>query len=153
MQKDESRDNRGGTFTVGGPIDEVSVTLGIHGDDLDPDEVTSILGRNPTAAHRRGDLHSKGRGVRRRGAWLLSVRGKSPTSPASLLNDLLDLVTSEPEAWASLLRRFDVGVGFGLLILGWNRGFDLPHATLRRLVALGLSVDFDVYSDDPVDET
>jgi len=43
------------TFTIGGPIDSVIVSLCLYGDDLDPDKVTALLGCQPTQAARKGE--------------------------------------------------------------------------------------------------
>ena len=37
--------------------DRISVALYIYGDKLDPDEVTRLLGVQPTWAHRKGEIH------------------------------------------------------------------------------------------------
>lgn len=42
--------------TVGGPVDRVTVSLRVFGDDLDPVEVTTLLGCQPTEARRRGEV-------------------------------------------------------------------------------------------------
>jgi hypothetical protein len=61
-----------GTIWVGGVIDKTDVCLGVYGDDLDPGEVTIVLGCEPTSSHRRGDKMKGGINVWRRGAWLFS---------------------------------------------------------------------------------
>ena len=41
--------------TVGGPVEELHVTLALYGDDLDPVEISTVLGCQPTSSHQRGE--------------------------------------------------------------------------------------------------
>jgi hypothetical protein len=41
-------------LSFGGPIDDAAVSLKIYGDDLDPDQITGLLGVAPTHSHRLG---------------------------------------------------------------------------------------------------
>jgi hypothetical protein len=137
---------------VGGPIDLTRVTLGIYGVDLDPDEISALLGCSPTHAHRRGDLRPRGVPPWPKGAWLLSVEGKSPTEPEELLNQLLEKLPMDPAVWRNLRARFTVQLGFGLFLDAWNRGFDLSPATLERVSQLGASLDFNIYPEGHEDD-
>ena len=130
---------------VGGLVDRTSLTLGIHGDDLDPAEISVLFGCPPSHSHRRGDLRPRGRSQWRSGAWLLSVDAISPTSPSDLLETLLAKVPAAPSFWKRLRERFAVHLGFGLFLDADNRGFDLPAATLTRLATLGFDLYFDIY--------
>ena len=132
---------------VGGPIDKTRVTLGIHGNDLDPDEISSLLRCLPTRAHRRGDPRPRNAPPWPAGAWLLSLEGVAPTEPEELLNALLAKVPADPSIWNGLRQRFTVRLGFGLFLNAWNRGFDLSPAVLQRLAEVGATLGFDVYAD------
>ena len=136
---------------VGGVIDETRVTLGLHGDDLVPDDITRVLRCPPTSSHRRGDPRRRSVTPWPRGAWLLSVQGKAPAEPEHLLSELLDRLPADPALWADLRSRFDVSLGFGLFQGAWNRGFDLSPTLLRRVVDMGLGLDFDIYADGDED--
>jgi len=51
----------------GGLVDESTLTLGIHGDDLDLEEVSRLMGCAPSSAHcpvNRGFRDHLGRGAR-----------------------------------------------------------------------------------------
>jgi len=62
-------------------LHESHATLRFFGDDLDPDEVTALLGGPPTHATRKGDLRCvrNGREVRElRGSWRCSADPRIP---------------------------------------------------------------------------
>jgi hypothetical protein len=131
---------------AGGLVDGSSLTLSIHGDDLDPDEVTGRLGCAPTNAHRRGDLSRSGRPWPQ-GAWLLSVEGKAPTGPDELVHLLLARLPTDDALWSDLRERYTVRLWFGIFSKRWNRGFDLSADAVSRIHALGIGLEFDVYAN------
>ena len=60
--------------TIGGEIDETSISLRFFGDKLEPNETTEKLKCQPTDAHKKGEIvpnKFKPRIVRT-GSWLLS---------------------------------------------------------------------------------
>jgi len=133
--------------TVGGLIDETRLTIGVHGEDLDPDEVSRILGCMPSRSHRRGEPRPGNVPCWPKGAWLLSVEGKAPVGPEDLLSSLLERLPSDPLVWENLRHRYSVRLGFGLFRGAWNRGFELSPSALARVVSLGFGLEFDIYAD------
>jgi len=132
---------------VGGPPDECGVTLGIHGDDLDPEEITRLLGVLPTSSHRRGERPKpESRVPFPRGAWFLQERGRAPLSPDELTQMLLEKLPRDPARWHSIQERFDIRLVYGVHFSGWNKGFDLPPALVARIAALGATMGFDMYA-------
>lgn len=131
---------------VGGLVDETKVTLALYGDDLEPQEVTELLGVEPTSAHRRGDV--RGRGVRPypKGAWFLELVGTPPQGPEELLGELLErLPPSSSSVWTTLRERFDVQLRFGIFLDAWNRGFGVPAGQLDQLSVMVDRFEFDIY--------
>ena len=99
---------------VGGLVDETRVTIAIHGEDLDPVEVTKILGCAPSRSRRRGDPRPRNLAPWPSGAWLLSIEGRAPLEPEQVLSELLDRLPTDAAMSQSLRSRFDVALGFGL---------------------------------------
>ncbi|HXU06512.1 MAG TPA: DUF4279 domain-containing protein [Polyangia bacterium] len=131
---------------AGGLVDRCRFTLGVYGDDLVPDEISSLLGCAPTSAHRRGDARRSG-GQWPKGAWLHSVEGTSPTGPEDLVHLLLARLPTDEGLWTTLRARYRVHLGFGIFTERWNREFDLSGEALRRIQVIGVGVDFDIYAD------
>ncbi|SRR6266540_1138132 len=130
---------------AGGLVDKSSLTLGIHGDDLDPDEVSRLIGCAPTSAHRRGEPRRSGPPWPR-DAWLLSVEGQSPTGPEELVHLLLGPLPADEAFWSEVRRRFRVQLMFGIFTERWNRGFELSAEAVRRINVLGAGVGVDIYA-------
>jgi hypothetical protein len=132
---------------AGGPPDECGVTLGIQGDDLDPDEITRLLGVPPTFSHRRGErLKPQSRAPFRHGAWFLEQRGRAPLQPDELTKALLDQLPTAPQCWRSIRERFEIRLVYGVHFSGWNKGFDLPGVLVARIAAIGATMGFDLYA-------
>jgi Domain of unknown function (DUF4279) len=137
--------------TVGGSVDEVRVTLALYGDDLDPVEISNLLGCGPTSSHRRGETRIGNKTdhvtVYKQGAWFLSVEGRAPRTADALTTELLEKVSSDDSVWSALGHRFDVQMRYGIFLEAWNRGFGLSRDVVRRVAGLGASLEFDVYAD------
>jgi hypothetical protein len=133
--------------SVGGPIQNSTVSLRLFGDDLEPAEVSSLLGSQPTEARKKGELiaHSRYHRQARTGSWLLKSRLDRNTDLAKQIEALLNLVTSDVAVWRKLTERYSVDLFCGVFLDADNRGFDLsPHLVLR-LAERGLSIGFDIY--------
>ena len=139
-----------GVITIGGPVDELSVTLGIHGDDVNPDELTAVLGQEPSHAHRVGDTHVGSRTgatrVRKNGVWLLRVRGKPPQTADDLVAELLTRLPKDEILWQDLAKRFQIDLSFGVFMEGCNRGFELSSELVQVLARREISLSFDIYA-------
>jgi len=97
-----------GTVWFGGPVDEASVSLRFFGDDLEPTEITRLLGCQPSEAACTGQLVTclKGSYTARRGFWRLrSERGE--TDIADQLTNLLGRLTGDLAIWRELTARYD----------------------------------------------
>jgi hypothetical protein len=137
---------------AGGPLDEVRVTLGVYGPELDPSEVSELLGCPPTSAHRRGDLRGSARTPWQQGAWLLRLEGKAPKVPEELVQQLLLVLPKDEATWGRLRAKHTVRITFGLFTSAWNRGFDLSPVSVAFLATTGARVGFDIYAEVGGDE-
>jgi hypothetical protein len=137
---------------AGGPIDESGATLVVLGEELDPDEVTALLGVQPTHAFRQGDRPGPRSPPSRHGGWMLEVRGQAPDGPEVQLRKLLMQLPTSDAIWRELRERYRVNVSFGLHMEAWNRGFTLDPVDLGRIGRMGVPMGFDIYADLEDDE-
>lgn len=131
---------------AGGLVDESRLTLGIHGDDLNPEEVSRLLGCTPSSSHRRGDPRPSGPPWPK-GAWLLTVEAKSPNGPEELVHLLLARLPADHALWSDLRRRFRLRLSFGIFTERWNRGFELSAGAIGRIDVLGAGLGIDIYAN------
>ncbi len=153
-----------GSVTIGGPMPWFAVSLSIGADDVDPDEVTRLLGVRPDVTRRRG-VHwplpdreglstvRVSKFPARIGLW--SIRLRPEQAPgcdvAAAVTRVLDRVAAAPsEAWRRACAGAKARISVALTLDGYNRGFGLGPVLLRRVADLGLDLDFDIYegSDD-----
>jgi hypothetical protein len=128
-----------GTVWFGGPVDRLKITLRIVDDNLDPEQITSILKYPPT--------HSK------RGHWALSIDSKDYEGGEIELEEglkiLLRKLPSDAKLWRSLTTKYHVDIFCGLFIESSNRGFGLTANVLKMLSHRNLEIGFDLYFDTP----
>jgi hypothetical protein len=133
--------------TVGGAVDRVCVSLRFSGDALVPEELTRLLGCEPTKARRKGDIIPDKRyhRVAHTGAWLLKGNKPETVDLNEQVLALLASVTDDLEIWRRLTTEFSADVFCGLFLDEGNRGFDLLPEVTRMLGERGITIDFDVY--------
>ena len=131
------------TIWFGGLVDKTDVCLAVYGDNLNPDEVTRLLGCEPSDSHRRGEKMKRGISAWHKGAWLLSEQGKTP--PEELTVKLLDRLPSDERIWKRLAKQHDLQLRFGLFLDRANRGLDLSPGLVTRISRMHAVVVFDIY--------
>jgi hypothetical protein len=90
--------------------DEVAVALCIYGAELDPDDISALLGTRPTHSHRLGDRETPGGRPYSIGAWILEHRRTEPIDLDSMYEELLSALPSDERIWKNLASRFEVRV-------------------------------------------
>ncbi len=135
------------------PLQRASVTLLIRDDDLVPEELTALLGRNPDHAVRKGETFiSRGRAghevTAKTGMWLAGSGWRAPPNIDEQITDLLRSLPDSLSLWNDLTKRFDCYVTVGLYFDddSWTGGIVLEAETLRMLGERGLAIDFDMYA-------
>ena len=133
--------------------DKYSVSLRFFGDDLDPDEVSRLLGCAPTDSARRGDI------IQRRtrsytapsGSWHLSTE-QSTEDIETQLAAMFGRLTADLSVWQSLTTRFDADLFCGVFLVWQGHGFDMSPRLHRLLADRNLLILFDIYASDGPNE-
>lgn len=130
-------------------IARVRASLRVFGDALEPEEVSALLGHEPTRCHRKGDkCGPHGSSVEPTGAWILDSRISEKAEVEDHVESILALLTSDADEWASLTERFSASVLCGVFLDQYNEGFELSPRLCKALASRGLVIAFDIYSGD-----
>ncbi len=140
-------------WVAGGGFDESSISLRFFGDDLIPDELTQLLGVEPSVSYRKGDVFRGKRYDRIYdvGSWRLHTE-RSDIDLQDQINKLLDKLPADLEIWHSLTKRFQADLFCGLWMKRWNRCLSFEVATLQQMTERGLSIGLDVYVEYDLEE-
>src|SRR5438105_3962311 len=119
----------GGTVWLGGLPHCAALCLRVCGDDLDPDEITRLIGRRPTRSQHKGqsvlDSAGKVKRVARTGSWLLDHPLGAEATIEEGIESLLGGLPDDNRMWATLGQRFRVDLLCDVFIRGVNQGFAL----------------------------
>ena len=134
---------------------EHRVYLGVWGFEDDPAVVTRLMGIEPTTAWGKGDPWPNHSHLKHRHSLWSLESGLAPSeSITAHFLDLLPALESRGEALLEVMKKFDAAIQVVAYWYCANPGFDLSADLVRRIAALGLSLDFDFYClGDDVDES
>ena len=140
----------GRLISVGGAIDEASVSLRFFGENLVPEDVTRLLRCEPDISRRKGDLLHSGKHQREAtgGAWILEGNLPRTTPVEEQVEALLARVTGNLEVWNQLVTECRADVFCGLFLTDSNRGFSISPRLAKLLSERGVTIDFDIYFID-----
>jgi hypothetical protein len=124
-----------------------AASLRLFGDDLNPDEVTLLLGKEPNVAERRGDVQSSGR-IARWGRWSVKVERRAPGDLDGQILELLAGTIEDIAVWQHLTSVYDADVFCGLFLQEENEGIYVFPQTLRLLGERGIKLHLDIYAPD-----
>ncbi len=130
-------------------LNSTAASLRIFGDDLDPDEITRLLGRTPSHAEKKGELVTNQGGkqrVARRGRWAISTIRRQPGDLDSQIAELLEGLTDDLSVWEDLAARYKIDIFCGLFILQDNEGISLSSRSLRLPGERGILLGLDIYA-------
>src|SRR4051812_3299816 len=92
-----------------------SATLRIGGDDLNPAEISQLLGATPTLALAKGQSRKPGIvATARTGQWHLGAKDTKPANIDEQVAEILALLPADLDVWRSLTARYRVD-----LFCGW----------------------------------
>ncbi len=141
-------------LTIGGEIDETSITLRFFGDELEPSEITEKLECQPTNAYKNGEIipsKFKPR-VARKGTWLLQHGRNSVLNLEHQISDLFEQLPKDLEVWQDLTKRFESDIYCGAWLKGWNRDVYFSPRLLKQLSDRGLHLGMAIYCDCDIEE-
>ena len=137
-----------------GALDDFRISLDVIGDEVDPDEISAMLGCQPTTAHRKGGaIHGRDGMFRRHaksGRWSLAVSSRDDEEPNfdTSLREMLESLTDNLDTWKHLAQRFDTGLFCGIFLTDSNRGFTISPELMSALGDRELYLGLDLYGPE-----
>lgn len=116
---------------------------------MDPEEITRLLGKNPTSAEYKGEIiknQKTGRTrIARRGSWRLGVERRTPGNLDGQISEIFEGMNDDLAVWNDLASRYKADLFTGLFLREFNEGIDLSPQSLKQLGERGLLLDMDIY--------
>ncbi len=126
-------------------LHESYVALRIHGDSLDPTEISRIMGCSPTKAYVKGQVQYKTK-LYTTGGWLLDATVRAPGDFDAQVSELFSRVTKELTVWSNLSGKFVIDLFCGFFMKETNEGIELSAETMRMLSERGIKVGICLYA-------
>jgi hypothetical protein len=128
---------------VGGDVIDCMANLCMYAEELDIQALSSLLGCNPTEAHRKGDVIKK-RPPASIGLWCLE-------SPENLLlpekiSFLIKNTTSDKNAWDKIASTHDIQLRCSLFLHSWTEGFEIPANMIAEVGSRHWKFGMSIYS-------
>ncbi len=127
-------------------IARTTVSLRITGDALDPEEITRLLGIEPTRCTCKGDVRRIASGrevIAQVGSWVLSA--DTPDGLDAGIVALLGRLPNDPAVWRDLNESYRCDMFCGLFMQDSNEGAELQPQVLSMLGDRGLRLGLDIY--------
>jgi hypothetical protein len=141
-------------WIFGGAIDSSSAGLRIFGDSLIPEEVTNLLGCEPTEARRKGDVIPDKRyhRIARTGNWILDDDLPATADIKDKIENILSRVTNDLAVWKYLGEFFSIDIYCGLFLDEDNRGCEFSSDLLKMLGERRINLGFDIWGPGKEEE-
>jgi hypothetical protein len=133
---------------IGGNFEEFRVGINFYSKKLDRDEITKLLGAEPTKSWNPNERHPIGNKNKTRitdwGKWYMNSERDS-TDLNEKLNNLFSTLTMDLEKWKILTEKYETWVDVSGYMENWNRAFTLKTETMKMLTDRNLEIVFDIY--------
>jgi hypothetical protein len=143
-----------GTMQLGGPIGWFSASLHVAEQDLLPNEVTRLIGSEPTEAESRGVplLRDDGsiRRVPKSGRWSRVIKSQSTDEwdISEVIRLLFHGLATDVSTWREIRKLGKIQVSLGLSLETSNKDFFLDEHLIAFLGERRISIWLDVYRDE-----
>jgi hypothetical protein len=129
-------------------ISETHASLRFFGDDLNPREMTALLGGTPSRFATKGDVirsESSGRErIAKTGSWIVRVERREPGDLDAQVEELLSPLTQDLTIWRSL-GKYRPNLFVGLFLEESNEGIEISARSLSLLAERGILLGLDIY--------
>jgi hypothetical protein len=133
-------------------LQKSAVTLRIMGENLIPDEITTLLRASPTHTETKGDkIVGKKTGhvrIAKVGMWRLRAADREPEDMDAQIHEILSQMTPDLTVWQTITKKYHADLFCGLFMRMGNEGLTISPQSLAALGARGIEMGFDIYAGD-----
>ncbi len=125
---------------------DIEVALKLTGQGFDPEDVTKVVGLQPTKTWRLGDPVQRTALRRKNDGWSIGVAPTETFDMETVLCRLLDIIEPHKEKIIESMSRFNLQgeISFGVFVYGETPASYFEADTVRRVAALGASLGIDL---------
>jgi len=134
-------------------ISKTKLSLRIIGDELIPDEISNILGCEPTTERCKGKPFAWNKQLcqprlAKSGMWRLEANDKIPGNINEQVSELLCQISSDISIWRSLSEKYSIDIFCGFFMESCMEGITLSSQSIKDLADRFIEIEFDVYGPD-----
>lgn len=122
------------------------------GDELLPEDISDILGCEPSYSQEKGEILVRKNTRKQReakfGMWRLSANEECPGDLNKQISTILDTTTPDLNRWVELSDNYKVHLFCGLFMEEAMEGIDISTENLLALGQRGIEVGLDIYGSD-----
>lgn len=130
-------------------VNRSKATLRLIGEELNPQEISDLLGCEGTTMYSKGDVHigkKSGKKIeRKRGHWSISVMECGPENINGQVKEILNKLTEDQSVWDDLSSQYSIDLFCGLFMKQENEGMEISPTTLFELGKRGVTLSLDIY--------
>ncbi len=137
-----------GTVWFGGEVERARIWLRVFGDDVDPSQITNLLGRTAARACRKGDvilMRSGNTRIARSGSWIVDFDPPPEMTVDEAISALLSTMTDDESIWRQITSDFKVDLVCDVFVRGANQGLEIPPAVVQQIAKRNLRFGIDIF--------
>lgn len=130
-------------------IARTKASIRFFGDELVPDEMSLLLGCEPTSKHQKGEVligRNTGKSrIAKTGLWRLEANEAEPGDIDHQIEEILSRLTNDMDVWSDLSAKYEIDLFCGLFMDSEMEGISISPDNLRSLGERGIEIGFDIY--------
>jgi hypothetical protein len=138
-------------------MQESVATLRISGDSLIPEDISRLLGSDPTHSQIKGETivgpKTGKENIAKFGLWILGASDCEPENINGQVEAILGMLTDDLSIWTKIREEFEIDLFCGLFMGSTNEGLSISPQTLAALGMRNIELCLDIYYADEDSET
>lgn len=132
--------------------DRSSATFRIFGDDLNPDEISKLLGCEPTQSQTKGQVFTAKSSDKQRtaktGMWQLSATECEPENLDAQIKEIFQKLPDDEDFWNQLAARYGLDIFCGVFVNVSNGVTWIAPESLQILSSRKVILKLDIYAGE-----